>query len=145
MKDFNHIFLHSLKSYIDIDIENLMKKKENYLLKLQIQKWKREKLLVWEYHYIVCMKNQTFPQISYIVIEFILRLICSYVFYPDYGKDKFHSQYMECLVQKLIHFNHYFNLKCKKSQNVNISTIFWCQKWCQWCFLTSFDTISTIL
>ena len=107
MKDFKHIFLHSLKSYIDIDIEN-------YLLKLQIQKWKREKLLVWEYHYIVCMKNQTFPQISYVVIEFIFKLIRSYVFYPDYGKDKFHSQYMECLVQKLIHFNHYFNLKCKK-------------------------------
>ena len=50
------------------------------------------------------------------------------MFHPDYGKDKFHSQYMECLVKKLIHFNHYFNLKCKKSQNDNINTIFFMSK-----------------
>ena len=59
------------------------------------------------------IKKQISPQISYVAIEFILRLICSYVFYPDYGMDKFYSQYMECLVQKLIRFNRYFNLKCK--------------------------------
>ena len=60
-------------------------------------------------------KNRGIDSMEFICIEFVLRIICAYIFYPDTAMDKNHYKYMESLIQKLIQHDSFFNLNCKNA------------------------------